>query len=74
MPQQALSPEIRGQADRLFDSLLDLLGNAGCGSGLVTARMQHNSEVCGLRAQDAKGNEYSYTRTRPEAVLERVED
>jgi hypothetical protein len=67
MPQKAFSSEIQVEANRLFDSLVDLLVDAGCGNGLVTARMQHNSQVCGLKAQDDKGNEYSYTRTRPEA-------
>jgi hypothetical protein len=66
MPQKAFSLEIQGQTNLLFDSLIDLLLNAGCGSGLVTARIQHNSQVCGLKAQDDKGNEYSYTRTRPD--------
>jgi len=67
MAQQAFSPEIQVEANRLFDSLVALLVSAGCGDGLLTARMRHNSEVCGFKAQDLKGNEYSYTRTRPEA-------
>ena len=73
MAQHVFSSEIQEQADRLFDSIIELLLEAGCGTGQVNARMQHDSSVCGLKAVDRRGNEYSYTRTRDEDVLEQEE-